>query len=37
MCEARPWHGHFPMAPREWKLTELAAWETEFAFSLAQA
>jgi catechol-2,3-dioxygenase len=37
MCEARPWHGHYPMSPREWKLTELCAWETEFAFSLAQA
>ncbi len=37
MCEARPWHEHFPMQPRDWKLTELCAWETEFAFNLAQA
>jgi hypothetical protein len=37
MCEARPWHEHYPMRPREWKLTELCAWETAYAFSLAQA
>lgn len=36
MCEARPWHEHFPMQPREWKLTELCAWETEYVFNLAQ-
>jgi hypothetical protein len=23
MCEPRPWHEHFPMKPRSWKLTEL--------------
>lgn len=37
MCEPRPWHEHFPMQPRDWKLSELCAWETEFAFNLAQA
>jgi catechol-2,3-dioxygenase len=37
MCEARPWHEHFPMRPREWKPEELSAWETEFAFNLVQA
>lgn len=37
MCEPRPWHGHYPMTPREWKISELSAWETDFAFSLAQA
>lgn len=37
MCEPRPWHGHHPMTPREWKISELSAWETDFAFSLAQA
>lgn len=36
MCEARPWHEHFPMRPRDWGLHELCAWETEFAFNLAQ-
>jgi catechol-2,3-dioxygenase len=35
MCEPRPWHEHFPMRPREWKLTELSAWETDYAFNLA--
>ena len=37
MCEARPWHEHFPMKPRAWKLTELNAWGSEFAFNLGQA
>jgi catechol-2,3-dioxygenase len=37
MCEARPWHEHFPMKPRTWKLTELNAWGSEFAFNLGQA
>jgi catechol-2,3-dioxygenase len=37
MCEARPWHEHFPMKPRSWKLTELNAWGAEFAFSLGEA
>ena len=37
MCEARPWHEHYPMRPREWTLQELSAWETDFAFNLAQA
>lgn len=37
MCEPRPWHEHFPMQPRDWGLDELCAWETEFAFNLAQA
>jgi catechol-2,3-dioxygenase len=36
MCEARPWHEHFPMKPRAWKLTELNAWGSEFAFNLGQ-
>jgi len=36
MCEARPWHEHYPMKPREWQFSELCAWETEFAFPLAQ-
>lgn len=36
MCEARPWHEHYPMRPRDWQLHELCAWETEFAFNLAQ-
>jgi catechol-2,3-dioxygenase len=36
MCEARPWHEHFPMKPRTWKLTELNAWGAEFAFNLGQ-
>jgi catechol-2,3-dioxygenase len=35
MCEPRPWHEHFPMRPREWKLSELSAWETDYAFNLA--
>lgn len=37
MCEARPWHEHYPMRPREWKPEELSAWETDFAFNLVQA
>ena len=37
MCEARPWHEHYPMKPRTWKLTELNAWGSEFAFNLGQA
>ena len=37
MCEARPWHEHYPMRPREWRFTELSSWETDFAFDLAQA
>jgi len=37
MCEPRPWHEHFPMKPRTWKLTELNAWGSEFAFNLGQA
>jgi catechol 2,3-dioxygenase-like lactoylglutathione lyase family enzyme len=37
MCEARPWHGHFPMTPRSWKQSELNAWGPEFAFSLGEA
>jgi catechol-2,3-dioxygenase len=36
MCEARPWHEHFPMKPRAWKLTELSAWGAEYAFSLGE-
>jgi catechol 2,3-dioxygenase-like lactoylglutathione lyase family enzyme len=35
MCEPRPWHEHFPMKPRSWKLTELNAWGAEFSFNLA--
>lgn len=37
MCEARPWHEHYPMRPRNWKMTELSAWGTDFDFNLAQA
>ncbi|MCB1396453.1 MAG: VOC family protein [Rhodobacter sp.] len=37
MCEARPWHEHYPMQPRDWGFDELCAWETEFAFNLAHA
>lgn len=37
MCEARPWHEHYPMRPREWQFSELSSWETDFAFNLAQA
>ncbi|KGJ08956.1 glyoxalase/bleomycin resistance/extradiol dioxygenase family protein [Paracoccus versutus] len=37
MCEARPWHEHLPMRPRNWKLSELSAWGTDFEFNLAQA
>ena len=37
MCEARPWHEHYPMRPRTWSMDELCAWETDFAFNLAQA
>lgn len=37
MCEPRPWHEHYPMQPRDWGLHELCAWDTEFAFNLAQA
>jgi catechol-2,3-dioxygenase len=37
MCEARPWHEHYPMQPRDWGLDELCAWDTEFGFNLAQA
>jgi catechol 2,3-dioxygenase-like lactoylglutathione lyase family enzyme len=36
ICEPRPWHEHFPMAPRSWSMTELAAWNTGFEFNLAQ-
>lgn len=36
MCEARPWHEHFPMKPRNWGLDELCAWETEYTYPLAQ-
>ncbi|WP_323039214.1 VOC family protein [Gemmobacter sp.] len=37
MCEARPWHEHYPMRPRNWDLSELNAWGAEFNFNLAQA
>jgi catechol 2,3-dioxygenase-like lactoylglutathione lyase family enzyme len=37
MCEARPWHEHFPMKPKSWKLDELNAWGAEYGFNLAQA
>ncbi len=36
MCEARPWHEHYPMKPKDWALEELCAWETEYSFPLAQ-
>jgi len=36
ICEPRPWHEHFPMAPKSWQMTELAAWNTGFEFNLAQ-
>lgn len=35
MCEARPWHEHYPMRPREWRIEELCTWETEYGFNLA--
>jgi|SRR5271157_437335 len=35
MCEPRPWHEHFPMKPRSWKITELNAWGAEFSFNFA--
>ena len=35
MCEARPWHEHFPMKPKSWGLDELSAWGADFAFNLA--
>jgi catechol-2,3-dioxygenase len=37
MCEPRPWHEHYPMQPRDWGLDELCAWDTQYAFNLAQA
>jgi hypothetical protein len=37
MCEARPWHEHFPMKPRVWTLSELNAWGTDYAFNLGEA
>jgi hypothetical protein len=36
MCEPRPWHEHFPMKPRSWNVTEIAAWGTEFGFNLVE-
>jgi hypothetical protein len=36
MCEARPWHEHFPMKPQSWKLSELNTWGAEYVFNLAQ-
>ena len=36
ICEPRPWHEHAPMLPRSWQTTELAAWNTGFAYNLAQ-
>jgi catechol 2,3-dioxygenase-like lactoylglutathione lyase family enzyme len=36
MCEARPWHEHFPMKPRVWKLSELSGWTADFAFNLGE-
>jgi catechol 2,3-dioxygenase-like lactoylglutathione lyase family enzyme len=35
MCEPRPWHEHFPMKPKSWKMAELNAWGAEFGFNLA--
>ena len=37
ICEPQPWHEHFPMSPKSWKVTELVAWSTGFEFNLAQA
>jgi len=37
ICEPRPWHEHYPMRPRSWQMTELAAWSTAFEFNLATA
>lgn len=37
MCEARPWHEHFPMRPRNWKMSELSAWGSDFVFDLGRA
>jgi catechol-2,3-dioxygenase len=36
ISEPRPWHEHFPMAPRSWQLTDLSAWNTGFEFNLVQ-
>jgi catechol-2,3-dioxygenase len=35
ICEPRPWHEHFPMKPKSWKIAELNAWGAEFSFNLA--
>ena len=37
MCEARPWHEHYPMQPRTWKMSELNAWGAEFQYNLGRA
>lgn len=34
MCEARPWHEHYPMKPKDWGLDQLCAWETQFSYQL---
>jgi catechol-2,3-dioxygenase len=35
MCQARPWHEHYPMKPQRWE-PQLSAWEVEFGFDLAR-
>jgi Glyoxalase/Bleomycin resistance protein/Dioxygenase superfamily len=35
MCEARPWHEHFPMKPKSWKLSELNTWGAEYVFNFS--
>ncbi|MFE3836509.1 VOC family protein [Pseudogemmobacter sonorensis] len=37
MCEARPWHEHYPMRPRDWKMSELNAWGADFVYELGRA
>lgn len=37
MCEARPWHEHFPMEPKNWSISELSTWGLDFNFDLAAA
>jgi len=34
IMEARPWHEHFPMRPKDWTMDEMSAWRTEFAYDL---
>jgi catechol-2,3-dioxygenase len=36
ICEPRPWHEHFPMKPKSWRLSELNTWGAAYGFNLAQ-